>query len=638
MPQQIGPEAVELTGNHYLCFPRIDRTDGSITSVSALHAGLGGIVAWEGDPLVCVSFGPPGATARPLSNLRWHRLERWIPHAECDYDRDTPIDLTICAPGGYEPLARGGFVECTIHNRGRADIEIDAVLDVRVTGASVHVAKPRRLHAVHRATGGAMHHGVACELGVPAAIAALGFIADDPAADYCVIRSDGSRTVITDGDDIVADDEGVLRAQVRVRIRVRPGRSVRRAFYIGVGRDRDSALGHAAHLAQVGSATLLRDARLELAHLARRASDVQLSELINRNLLFNHYFGLARALDDDRLYAVSSRSPMHVPGAAINEREMLFWTLPCITLSDPLLARELLRDAFELYSAQPGLQWRYLDGGVIEPGFSLEHALLYPLAVDRYVRETGDDSILDDPLVQDVLREIDGGVDSRLHPDILLCETEVLPGGEKADHPYPTLGNVLLWAYAEALPRIWRADDGEPVASFDGAAPEISDAIWQRCMADVGGSQVFVSTTDLDTSSAVYDDPLFTLGLLPFFGFCAVNDPTLRDTMALLRSGDYPFWRTGVAPGVSSRGHSAHPSLAALCCDLLGERKDDALHTLRSLHLTDGLASDRYNSGTGETAGPPHAAALAGLLAWTLVHMLDGPANANAEKERKKKK
>jgi hypothetical protein len=636
MGDNAGHETTELTGNHYLSFPRIERRDASIASVSALHAGMGGVVAWEGDPLMCLSFARSGASV-PLSSVRWQRLERWIPHAECDWDQDARIEITICAPGGYEPLARGGFIACTVHNRGRSDLELDAVLDVRVARTTIHIATPRPLHTSIRATAGAMQRGVAFEMGVPAPIAALGVVAEDAAASYDVVHSDGQIAPFPLDDEVTAVDGTQLHARISMRMRVRPGRSAQRSFYIGIGRDRDSALGHAAHLLRVGTGTLLQEARLELAHLTRRPADVKLSELINRNLLFNHYFGLARAFDDDRLYALSSRSPDHVPGAALNEREMLFWTLPCITLSDPLLARELLRDAFEVYSAQPGLQWRYLDGGVIEPGFSLEHALMYPLAVDRYVRETGDDGILDDPLIQDVLREIDGGLDSRLHPDILLCESDVLPGGEAADHPYPTLGNVMLWAYAEALPRIWRSDDGEAPASFEEAGEEISDAIWQRCMAGIAGSQMFVSSTDLEKSSAVYDDPLFSLGLLPFFGFCAPSDPTMRDTMALLRSQSYPFWRDGVAPGLASRAHPEHPSLAALCTDLLGERKDAALRTIRALQLTDGIASDRYDSVTGQSAGTRHAAALAGLLAWTLVLAIDGPAKKPAEKDRKKK-
>jgi hypothetical protein len=631
-----GGAGTELTGNHYLCFPEIARADASVRSASVLSAELGGIVAWEGDPLLHVSIARAGVAPQPMHDLRWERFERWIPHAEFDLDRDTQVDLTICAPGGYEPLARGGFLLCTIHNRGRSSVELDLVLDIRVRTTSLHIATPRALDSTHRLTRAVMHRGIAFESGAPAPNAALGFLAEDPDATYAHVAPDGSVSAV-DADVVHPSGDGI-HARITMRLDVRPGKAARRAFYIGVGRDRDSAVGHAAHLQRVGVAPLIQEARLELAQITRRIGDVEMSELLNRNLLFNHYFALARAFDDDRLYAVSSRSPKHIPGAAVNEREMLFWTLPAITLTDPLLARELLRDAFELYSAQPGMQWRYLDGGVIEPGFNIEQVLLYPLALDRYVREAKDESLLDDPLVQDVLREIDGGLDTRLHPELLMCDTEVLPDGERADYPYPTLGNVMLYAYARALPRVWRPDEGEPPAGFADGGEEVSTAIWQRCMASVNGAQVFVSTTDLDRASAVYDDPLMSLSLLPFFGFCDIGDPTYRDTMDLLRSKTFPFWRDGVAPGLASRLHPDEPSLAALCADLLGARREAALETVRALQLDDGLASDRYDHRTGRTAGSPHAAALAGFFAWSLLHALSPRAETASSQDRRKKK
>ncbi|MEO5511043.1 MAG: hypothetical protein ABIS27_10485 [Longimicrobiales bacterium] len=608
-----------------MSFPRISLADGSVPTLSALHAGIGGVLAFEGDPLLRLTFARSGDSPRPLDHPQWKRLERWIPRAEAAFDDDLHITITYCAPGGYEPLAHGGFILCEITNQSTAALNLDVVADLRITGASLHVASPRRMHGTHRAAAGVIDRGVALEVGTPGVSAGLGVTTDGEETQFEIVNSNGELSLFTADMEAARRAGEVLHVRISTHVPIRAGRTVKRAIYFGVGRDRDSALGHAAHLSRVGATRLLREARLELTHLTRRVSDVKLSEIINRNLLYNHYCGLARGLDDDRLYPVSSRSPLHTPGAAVNERETLFWTLPCITLTDPLLAREVLRDAFELYSAQPGLQWRYLDGGVITPGFCLEQALLYPLALDRYVRETGDDSILDDPLVQDVLREIDGALDSRLHPDLLLCNTEVLPDGEPADQPYPSLGNIMLWAYAQALPRIWRAEDGEAPSAFEGAAEDISAAIWQRFMADFEGAQIFVRTTDLAKQSAVYDDPLMSLSLMSFFGFCKPDDPTLLDTMMLLRSTPYPFWRAGAAPGLASRRHPAAPSLAALCADLLGARKNDALRILRSLQLTDGIASDSYDAATGATAAGPHAAALAGLLAWSLVHAIDGP-------------
>ena len=51
-------------------------------------------------------------------------------------------------------------------------------------------------------------------------------------------------------------------------------------------------------------------------------------------------------------------------------------------------------------------------------------------------------SILDEPIVQDVLRELDANIFGRLHPEVFLCATELLPSGEPAAHH--RVGGLLL--------------------------------------------------------------------------------------------------------------------------------------------------------------------------------------------------
>ena len=130
--------------------------------------------------------------------------------------------------------------------------------------------------------------------------------------------------------------------------------------------------------------------------------------------------------------------------------------------------------AFEQYSHRPGERARYLDGGVLEPGFCLDQFLAYPIALDRYVTAARDASILDEPLVQDVLREIDDALFVRLDPEYFLCATELLPSGEKADYPFVAYDNALVWRYADALPRIWRRRQGDPPPRFDREAAVVN--------------------------------------------------------------------------------------------------------------------------------------------------------------------
>lgn len=608
----------ELTGNHYLSFPAIERDGAAIPYVTALHSALAGLLEWQGDPLLECDIRIDGER-QPLAGLQWERVDRWIPQARARLTADCELTLTVCAPGGYDPLIRGAFIDIDLRSTSARERQVTAALDVHWQAARLHVRSARPLPGARRIVGSPHVNGLALEVGQVPFGAALAFVAGDSAARASAGK-EGAPLRPLDGEaEAVAEAGEALVGRLEQSAALPAKRRVHFTFFLGLGRDRDSALATAHQLRRMGQEGLLRRGRFALSQLVRRSEDTGLTELLNRNLLFNHFFAVGRGLDDDRLHAIASRSPLHGLGASFNERDALLWTLPALTLNDPLLARELLMRAFEAFSGAPAQPARYLDGGILEPGFVLDQLLAYPLALARYAREAEDATAVEDPVVQDVLREIDAALYDRLHQDVLLAETELLDAREAADFPYPTFGNVLLWAYSRAVPEIWRREEGEPPASFEGSADELAATIWQRCTVEVEGMPVLVSSTNLHGQAAVYDDPSASLALLPYLGFCEPTDPIWRNTMELLRSGAYPLWHgTAPFPGTAARATPATASLAGLCSELLGPGRERALRTLRSLQLADGVASEQYDPQTGLTAGGAHAAALAGFLAWAL--------------------
>jgi len=608
----------ELTGNHYLSFPVVQHGDAAFPHVSALHSGLAGLLVWQGDPLFRPVLEVDDREV-DLSSLGWDRLDRWIPQAQGQLQGQCEATLTICAPAGYDPVVRGAFLDLQLRNRAARPCSSRVSLEVHWRGTELHARTGRPLAGESRLAGCADLPGVALEAGRAPFGAALAIAGAVPATRVLAGR-EGGQLVERQGNWECTGEAGrALIARVEQKAELPAGGSARFTFYLHLGRDRDSALGGMPQLSRLGPDTMLRRCRLALSQLGRKNSDPGLNELLNRNLLFNHFFGLGRGLDDDRLHAVSSRSPLHGPTAWFNEREALLWTLPAVTLNDPYLARELLLHCFEVFSGAPAQPGRYIDGGVLSPGFVLDQLLAYPLALDRYTRETGDGSLVADAVVQDVLREVDAALYNRLHREVLLAETELLSPDQPADFPYPTFGNVLLWCYARSLSRIWERQGGEQPPGFEGGAEEIAAAIWQRCTVEVDRVPVLVSSTDLEGQAAVYDDPSASLALLPYLGFCEPDDPTWRNSMELLRSSTNPLWHGSVPfPGLADRRTPRRAALAALLSELLGPERERALATLRSLQLTDGVASDYYDPQTGATAAGPHAAALAGLCAWAI--------------------
>ncbi len=602
----------ELTGNHYLALPDIRTEDVAIGSLNVFHRGFGGLLSWagpdglEGTPMLRFRFRSEG---RELGweRLAWERLDRWIPRASGRLTGGLAVRITICAPGGFDPLVRGAVVLVEREN-GSSDVPLEVEFEGR-WGAPVLTVVSSRALALSRellATDG----GVVLEMGQPGRGAAMAL----------TVAGGGADRALEDGP--AGNGESDLK-RFSLRKTVGPAGSAGRGsvtLCIGVAAERDGAVATVARLEELGGPDLIRRARLDLAQLARTPDNAGARDLLSRNLPFHHYFAAARAIDDDRMYPIMSRSPAHGGGAAFGEREALAWSLPAYCHTDPGIAREILLRSIEVWSDRPGLHRRYADGGIIDPGYSLGRACDWVLALQRYVDLTRDASILDELLVQQVVRELDDSLHRRLHRDIFLGSTEVLPSGERADFPYSAFDNVLLWASCRALPRLWNAVADEPPPRLAGGEEEVEAAFWRHCVTDFRGLRVIAGTTDLQGHAAIYDDPAGTLSLLPFLGFCAADDPIFTDTMELLRSAEYPLWLGGRAhPGLAPRGHPGKASFAALCAELLSGNRQNALRQLRQLRLPGDVACSTFDPDSGDAVDGPFAAAEAGLLVWCLL-------------------
>ena len=121
---------------------------------------------------------------------------------------------------------------------------------------------------------------------------------------------------------------------------------------------------------------------------------------------------------------------------------------------------------FELYSDRAGTHLRYLSGGVLGPGFSLSRLCAYVEALDRYGTEAADPSLAAEPIVQDVLREMDDWLWGKLHRDVFLCSTDIGPSGEAPEYPFTTIDNVRAWRFARGLAATWQPRPDEPPPRF----------------------------------------------------------------------------------------------------------------------------------------------------------------------------
>ena len=185
------------------------------------------------------------------------------------------------------------------------------------------------------------------------------------------------------------------------------------AFYVGAGPERDGACATVEVLRRRGWKQLLTGTRDAIRTLEQTTGMESVDSLINRNMLFAYFYGVGRALDDAHFYLVRSRAPWCTRGVTIRDWEALAWTVPAVQLGDPPLARELIVRACEIHGYAPGRGVHYFDGTLFEPGFTLEGCSSYAIAVERYIRDTGDDQIVEEPILADTLYHVADDLDER---------------------------------------------------------------------------------------------------------------------------------------------------------------------------------------------------------------------------------
>jgi hypothetical protein len=406
------------------------------------------------------------------------------------------------------------------------------------------------------------------------------------------IASDGPAHVETHGEP--------ARYVIRRSVRVAAGHHADLAFYIAAGPEQDGAHATVSVMRRRGWRDLLAATRDALRDLEQTTGHEGLDRLINRNLLLAHFYGVGRALDDAHFYFVRTRTPWHGRGVTFREWESLTWTLPAVQLADSTLARELILRACEVHGYAPGSGVRYLDGTLFEPGFCLEDAASYALAVDRYIRETNDDQIVEEPVLADTLYLASDDLAARRSSSVPLYSTELAPSGNPAPLPYTLHGNAVV---AQALDVLRRTLDEQ--TARDVQDPEAVRAALKRHFSrDREGKATYASAIDLNGGAVLEDDPLASVYWLPVYDVVDRNESTYRRTVR-----------------AASRDHRF---LVQQCARLLGPDAAEVMQWVRRAPLDDGFAAEQVDE-SGRAVANGGDASVAGLLAhtlWYAVHAL----------------
>lgn len=589
MPASLPAVPWQLTGNHWLSLPCVHPADAAIHAVGVLHRGARAAIEFAGDAGFADGAGEPLArpvvrvdgTERALAaeGLAWERAFGWLPTFTCTIG-PLVVRGTIFAPYGRDADVAGAVYTLAVENRGGEAARVTLSLEGRLGHRQLRVRSAQAFDDAHRVVAGA-DEVVVLEGATRPGLMALAIASDGPA-----------RVEIAPGE--------TPAYALHRDLEVPGGGRAHAAFYFAVGPERDGAEATVAVMRRRGWRELLTVTRDALAALEQSTGSEGVDRLVNRNLLFAYFYGVGRALDDAHFYVVRSRAPWHSRGVTVRDWEALCWLLPAVQLADAPLARELLIRTCEVHGYAPGRGVHYLDGTLFEPGFSLEGAAAYAIATDRYIRDTNDDQVVEEPAVGDTLYLAHDDIAARRDRRAPLYSTEVTPSGAPARHAFTLHGNAVA---AQAMEVFRRTLDEETAKEVED--PEaVRAALVRHFTVAKEGKQQFASSADLANAYSLEDDPASSVLWLPLFEAVTRNDSAYRRTVKALPE---------------------HAGLLAYeCARLLGPDAQQVLQWLRRAPLYAGIAAEQVDA-EGVATGNAGDAALAGLvayMAWYAVHAI----------------
>lgn len=575
----------QLTGNHWLTLPCIHPADGAIYGLGVLHRGARAAIEFAGSPDFANGQGVPllrpvlrvNGEVRALADegIAWERAIHWLPTFTCTIG-SLLIRGTVFAPYGRDADMAGAVYALTIENRSSENISVEVALEGSLGHRQQRVRTARPFDDDHQVSVG-MDEMLLLEGTAIPGLAAVAIGADGPAV--LDVPGAPSRT----------PQAFSIRREVQV-----PANGVTQcAFYLAVGPERDGAQATVSVLRRRGWRALLSATREALTSLEQTTGSDAMDGLVNRNLLFAYFYGVGRALDDAHYYLVRSRAPWHAAGCTVRDWEALMWTLPAVQLADTGLARELLVRICEMHGYAPGQGVHYMDGTLFQPGFTLEGPAAYAIATDRYIRDSGDDHIVEEPVIADTLYLSSEDIAARRDEQVPLYSTEVMPSGAPAPHPFTLHGNAVV---ALALDILKRTLDEEAAKNVQDPAA-VRAALRRHFAVDRGGKARLASAIDLAGGASLEDDPVGSLLWLPLYEALDRDDSLYRRSVR----------------AVTNDSGALLPQLARL----LGPDASEVLAWLRRAPLDNGIAAE-FVDADGAATGNGGDAALAGLMAHTL--------------------
>lgn len=603
-PELAAEKTLYLTGNEYLSLPEIG-TAGEIKSVNVLHMGARGLLEFRGTeerPLLAPFVTIDGDEAIRPGSLVWRYRHDWIPHFEESIPGLYNIEGDIFAPPGH----RGCCFRLRLTNLSSAPMKAELGWHGCWSEFNHLIFNRRPVSSEHVIEYDSWTGSLILESrhGLPLAALAMALVAEQKQDEQSCW-------------DFHALPGEPVSYRGAVRQEVVPGGSATMTLYIAVNLENDGAGTTAVDLKRHGGTALASETERWLEERRIDLYNKTAAKVLNRNLFFSYFYALGRALDDDSLVPVTSRSPRYYVSAAYWSRDTLLWSFPALLLADKATSRELLLTIFRRHLARAGEHAHYINGALLYPGFELDQLAAHFLALERYESVTGDLSLLDEEMICQGLKLLAEKARAQFDPQSGLYRTFLDPSDDPVLYPFLIYDNALLQRALIYLAGLQAAGRWEDPGDFAELAAALKQAIYRHGTVKGSRGGMFVWAVDGEGRFQLYDNPPGSLQLLAFYGFCSSEDPVFRNTVAWIRSPDNPHLHGNCPFAEAGSLHAPKPWPLAACNDILAFNEGGVDFLCRA-PMDNGFCCETVDPQTGRAATGAAFASAAGFLAHAL--------------------
>jgi len=385
-------------------------------------------------------------------------------------------------------------------------------------------------------------------------------------------------------------------------------------FYFGIGREGEGASLTQVDLIRRGYENLYKKTKSLLKIWSLNDESIKVKEKLNRNLFFNYFYSLGKYIDNDKFTFLPSKSPEYYVSGAFWARDAFMWSFPALLLLDKKAARQAFIDCWEQYCENFGDHALYLGGTILYPGFELDELVSPILALEKYIKATGDSSIIKEISLKNGLEKIYLKILEKEEKG--LYSTFLEPSDDPVVYKFLTYDNVLVWKAFKIGKWFNQIKILDSKIDFESKAKELRNKIIKNCTVEGPFGKMYVWSVDLEGNFLIADNPPGSLLLLPYYGFCDYDDKLYFNTAKWINSDLNPYHFRGRFGG-NGNEHAENPHVFHICNKLLTD-PDFPIDYIADIGLDDGLACESYDKDMGLVSTGAAFASAAGFLAYSI--------------------